>query len=132
MLRTLHRSPITRLGALPALAGAAAIVTAASLPVLCPFRLCTGHACPGCGLSRSIGALVRGDVALSWRYHPLAIVVLVQVAVASFLLARQPDVELGDFVTRHLRWIYANIALLLIVWIVRWRLGALDLVLDRY
>ena len=29
--------------------------------------------CPGCGLGRSIAALWRGDVALSWSLHPLGL-----------------------------------------------------------
>ncbi len=51
---------------------------------LCPFHhigawlgaaLGTGPVefCPGCGLGRSIAALWRGDVALSWSLHPLGI-----------------------------------------------------------
>ncbi|MEM7273819.1 MAG: DUF2752 domain-containing protein [Actinomycetota bacterium] len=48
-------------------------------PVLCPFRRCTGGYCPGCGLTRSGGRLLRGDVAGSWQQHPYLIIATVQV-----------------------------------------------------
>jgi hypothetical protein len=40
-------------------------------PVLCPFRLLTGLPCPFCGMTRSLLALGRGDVAASIALHPL-------------------------------------------------------------
>jgi hypothetical protein len=43
---------------------------------LCPSRLLSGAPCPGCGLTRSVTNLVRGDVAQSWRYNPFGIVAL--------------------------------------------------------
>ena len=107
------------------------VTTIVTLPVVCPFRLGTGHACPGCGLTRAIGSLVRGDVSLSIRYHPIAILLVAQVAIASILLARQPERSVNDFVTEHRRWIYANVVMLIVVWALRWRFGMLDLVLDR-
>ncbi len=42
-----------------------------NFPTLCPFRLLTGYPCPGCGISRSIGALSVGDFSLSFYFHPL-------------------------------------------------------------
>ena len=42
-------------------------------PILCPFRLITGHQCPFCGTTRSFGALVQGDVAGSIAYNPMGI-----------------------------------------------------------
>jgi hypothetical protein len=37
----------------------------------CLFRSMFGFPCPGCGMTRSMMALWRGDLALSLRYHPL-------------------------------------------------------------
>lgn len=55
-------------------------------PVLCLFRRCTGGYCPGCGGSRALGALFRGDIAGSWATHPwvplLAVQALVGVVMA--------------------------------------------------
>jgi hypothetical protein len=39
---------------------------------LCPFALATGTACPGCGMTRAMAWLVRGDLVTCVRYHPLA------------------------------------------------------------
>lgn len=41
-------------------------------PTLCPFALMTGIACPGCGMSRALAWLVRGDFGTAVTYHPLA------------------------------------------------------------
>ena len=40
---------------------------------LCPSRRLFGLDCPGCGLTRATFALIRGDIAEMWRFHPLAI-----------------------------------------------------------
>ena len=44
--------------------------------------------CPGCGLGRSIAALWRGDVALSWALHPLGIPAVVVLASRAVSLVR--------------------------------------------
>jgi hypothetical protein len=49
-------------------------------PPLCPFHAATGTACPGCGLTRAAGALLRGRVDDAVHIHPLIIVVALQVA----------------------------------------------------
>ena len=40
-------------------------------PTICPFALCTGMACPGCGLTRAASRLVRGDMGAALTFHPL-------------------------------------------------------------
>jgi Protein of unknown function (DUF2752) len=40
-------------------------------PTICPFALCTGMACPGCGMTRAAARLVRGDFASAVSLHPL-------------------------------------------------------------
>jgi len=44
-------------------------------PVLCPFRLVTGHPCPFCGSTRALGAMCAGDVQQAWSLNPLAVLV---------------------------------------------------------
>lgn len=39
--------------------------------VICPFRRLTGKACPLCGLTRSLSALLSGDLRRSVAAHPL-------------------------------------------------------------
>lgn len=40
-------------------------------PTFCPFALCTGTACPGCGMTRALSHLIRGDVGAAMAFHPL-------------------------------------------------------------
>lgn len=59
------------------LAGSLSAVGAiTSGPALCPMALLTGTACPGCGMTRAVVALVQGDVRSSWDAHPFAAVVV--------------------------------------------------------
>lgn len=41
-------------------------------PSFCPFKVVTGLPCPGCGLTRATVALLHGDLATSFHFHPLA------------------------------------------------------------
>jgi hypothetical protein len=50
--------------------------TGVDLRVPCLFRLLTGHACPGCGLTHALGDLLRGDAAAAWSANPLIFVLL--------------------------------------------------------
>ena len=45
--------------------------------VFCPFRALTSWSCPGCGMTRSCTALVRGEVWTSLEHHPLGWLVVV-------------------------------------------------------
>lgn len=58
----------------------------------CPFRHTLGIPCPGCGLSRAMAALFRGDWETAWDFHafaPLILVGLVVIMSASLLPQRQ-------------------------------------------
>lgn len=57
---------------------AAFALTAAALALLyifggglCIFRLLTGIPCPGCGMTRALAAVLRGDAASAFSFHPL-------------------------------------------------------------
>lgn len=39
---------------------------------VCLFRRITGISCPGCGLTRSMAHLAKGDLSAGLRMHPLA------------------------------------------------------------
>lgn len=56
----------------------------------CLFHLYTGLYCPGCGGTRAVKALIRGDLLLSFRYHPLILymVTVVVVQIVTWLLAK--------------------------------------------
>ena len=53
---------------------------------VCALKRVTGVSCPGCGMTRALGALARGDVAGAVALHPLAIP-LVAEALALWLVA---------------------------------------------
>lgn len=44
--------------------------------ILCPFRLATGHRCPGCGMGHAVVAAMRGEWLNSFQSHPLGIPLL--------------------------------------------------------
>lgn len=86
--------------------------------VLCPFRRCTGGYCPGCGMTRSAGRLVRGDLVGSWHRHPFVLLAALQVVVLGTLWTSSS--RLREWLTR--RWTMlalANAGLLGAIWIVR-------------
>ena len=59
-------------------------------PTICPVALLTGVACPGCGMSRAMAWLLRGDVERAVVYHPLApIVLLIGLLAVGWVLGRR-------------------------------------------
>ena len=63
--RLLLAAPLAVIGLLAAVRPADDGVT------ICPFALCTGMACPGCGMTRAASHLIRGDLDTALGYHPL-------------------------------------------------------------
>ncbi|MEM9131490.1 MAG: DUF2752 domain-containing protein [Actinomycetota bacterium] len=111
-------------------AGAAAFVTAGVLSssddgiVLCPFRRCTGGYCPGCGLTRASGRLLRGDLVGSWQQHPYIIVGVLQAVVFTALWATGS--RLWAPIRRRITPIVvANVTLLLAIWVARLATGSI-------
>lgn len=47
----------------------------AAAPSVCLIRRTTGHACPGCGMTRALSALAHGDLQSAWRYNPRVVIV---------------------------------------------------------
>ena len=95
-------------------------------PTVCPFALCTGNACPGCGMLRAAGHLVRGNIGEAIRYHPLAPLVLGQLIAAWALWLAHSR---GWIRLRPGRWLDITLAasavLLIGVWILRMLTGTL-------
>ncbi|MEA2023563.1 MAG: DUF2752 domain-containing protein [Actinomycetota bacterium] len=89
-------------------------------PTICGFATCTGIACPGCGMTRAAGHLIRGNLTEALRYHPLILLVVAELlGVWTIWVAHQA----GWIRWRHRRWVDVVIggtaALLVIVWIAR-------------
>lgn len=108
------------------IAGLIAFAPSDDGPTICPFALCTGTACPGCGMTRAAGYLIRGDMAAAMTYHPLIPIVAAQLAVgwAWFLLNRLGVVKSPP--SRAVTWaLAATSAALLTLWVIRLALGSL-------
>ena len=87
----------------------------------CPFRDLFGIPCPGCGLSRAITALVRGDWQTSFTFHlfaPFFLLALILMAWVTF----SPDTQ-RQWLTSHIEMIERHtgiVAILLIGLVVYW------------
>ena len=88
---------------------------------LCLFAVMTGTACPGCGLTRAVLALLAGDYLQSWRYHPLAVPVMGQTTMLGWVWVRSVRGDRTRGLDRvHIVTAAALGVLLLVVWAVRW------------
>jgi hypothetical protein len=95
-----------------------------SSPTICGFANCTGVACPGCGMTRAAGQLVRGNVVEALRYHPLILLVVAELLSAwTIWMAHRA----GWIQWRHRPWVNyvlaGTAALLAITWVVRLATG---------
>ncbi|HVR79095.1 MAG TPA: DUF2752 domain-containing protein [Acidimicrobiia bacterium] len=95
-------------------------------PTVCPFALCTGMACPGCGMTRAASNLIRGNMTTALAYHPL-IPLIAAMAVGGWLwyqLRRSERVR-----PLPTRWVNAILigtgVMLLGVWVARALAGTL-------
>ena len=48
--------------------------------ILCPMRLFAGLPCPGCGMTRAMAHLAKGEWAAAWRDHPFSPFLAVELA----------------------------------------------------
>jgi hypothetical protein len=93
-------------------------------PTICPFALVTGLACPLCGGTRAAAALLHGDLAAAWAFHPLVFVVVPVMVVLWFgWLRSSRDPSRAPMLNN--RVVVALGAAFLVVWIVRLTAGTL-------
>lgn len=124
--RTAHRlTPLLRRTGIVLLI-VAAMATVAWLEVaLCPMAVILHVPCPGCGMTRATLAALHGDFATTYRYHPLAILMVpllgAYAAAHALSYIRHGVSQVDTFVTG--KWIDRGILLLLIamvgVWVAR-------------
>ncbi len=87
-------------------------------PMLCPSRALTGGYCPGCGMTRATGRVLRGNWSAAWRQHPLVFLVLGQLVVVA--VAYSHGGWWRDRLHRYLSpFLIGNVAVFLGVWVLR-------------
>lgn len=86
----------------------------------CMFLRATGLYCPGCGGTRAVMALLRGDILLSAKYHPAVIygVVLFVVYFVSQTLMRLTKGRIKGLSMRP-AYLYILLAIIVINFMVR-------------
>jgi hypothetical protein len=92
---------------------------------LCSFYIGTGYYCPGCGGTRAVLALLRGEILRSLFYHP---VVPYAALVAGWFMITQTIERLSHGkwkVAMHFRMIYVYILLGLLAVNFIWKNGYL-------
>jgi hypothetical protein len=62
----------------------------------CPFFEATGLLCPGCGGTRALAALLRGDFAGAWRLNALVVALLPFAAMLGILRLCRKEVTMPD------------------------------------
>ena len=55
---------------------------------ICAFRRMTGIPCPGCGMTRAVSALARGQFLLALHFHPFAPLLLAEAGAAWAAIGR--------------------------------------------
>lgn len=94
---------------------------------VCALRRVTEIPCPGCGMTRALAALARGEVAAAMRLHPLSVPLLLEAAglwlVAGWQLWRRRPLLVPDRLLQA-AVIWHGVAFLA-VWLVRAVTGTL-------
>jgi hypothetical protein len=106
--------------------GLLAVLPSEDGPTVCPFALCTGMACPGCGMTRAASHLIRGDLTTALGYHPLVplIAILSAGGWAWYLLRRMG--KAGPIPNRWVNTILVLTGVMLLgVWVARALSGTL-------
>lgn len=88
-MSTVWRDRLVFIAPVAALFGLALITPSEDGLTICPFALCTGTACPGCGMTRAASTLIRGDLSGALTYHPLIPLILAQLVVGWFWFVLQ-------------------------------------------
>ncbi|MBX3230276.1 MAG: DUF2752 domain-containing protein [Labilithrix sp.] len=128
--------PVTASRRVLAVLAVAAVWVVVALPIVipgfqCPTARLTHHPCPGCGMTRAVVFLLRGDVGASLAMHPLALpTLLTQGAFAAVTLALAwrrgaPWAALEERAGRVALYLFMAVMMLVfLLWIAR-GLGAL-------
>ncbi len=86
----------------------------------CMFHLLTGLYCPGCGGTRAVRYLLRGDLVQSFVYHPLVpymalVVLFLAGSKALAVIKKRPE----WCPVREMTFVYVGAGIILVNWIVK-------------
>lgn len=98
-------SRIARIGLVVGIVAAALL----SKMKLCPMAALVGHPCPGCGLTRSTLAAVRGDLLAAFHMQPFAFIATPLLAVMAVDTARQFLLTGRASLSRRFAPVYAKV-----------------------
>jgi len=106
-------------------AGVQIALVSLSLPGwVCPFFRVTGIPCPGCGLTRAVILLLKGDVQGSLRFHAFApILLLTAVSLILFLVLprsiTQPTIAKVELLEQRTGFTVIILVGLILYWLAR-------------
>jgi hypothetical protein len=69
----------------------------------CPVKELTGYPCPACGSTRSVTALIRGDIARAWYWNPFGFIILIIMMVSPVWVLMDLIKKKSSFHTFYLR-----------------------------
>jgi hypothetical protein len=85
-------------------------------PILCPYRLATGNLCPGCGCTRAVRAVTRGDLAGALTLNSWAVLFVAELFVFTALFAAIPTRTQTWWNTNRDYVILTNAVILILTW----------------
>jgi hypothetical protein len=53
-----------------------------AIPLFCPFKALTGIPCPGCGMTRALISMTKGDFHAAFRHNPFSFFLLFMIAIS--------------------------------------------------
>ena len=92
--------------------------------VPCLFRRVTGLLCPGCGMSRALGAISRGDILQAMQYNVLSVTLLPVILLYLFYRAVR-YVKTGYDAFRIPEWLFLLVCVSICVFYFMMRNGLL-------
>jgi hypothetical protein len=87
----------------------------------CLFKAATGVPCPGCGITRSVVAILRGDFARAWRTNPASFAVVLFFAHSAALAVGESTAAIAPETAAARRLVADKLLLatLLLSWMTR-------------
>lgn len=90
----------------------------------CLFHLLTGLYCPGCGGTRAVRLLFRGELIRSFLYHPFVPYLALALGLEAFfflgaILRKSRHTYLREMERRYPRWVFVGVAIVVVNWIVK-------------